>query len=169
MKQWSITAEVNGRKARVETVTVYAGTPHEARSAARRLLRRDNDKVRFKAVKLVGHENLKTYADLDMKAIRDACGLDFAHFTYLENMCSCCYGPEDMPKRYWKDGVVQTGSDYTFILGKNANNGSGTVQKIDPIVNGTYFAHRFKSAAQKEQVCRMLAQQPGVAGRRPKG
>ena len=47
---------------------------------------------------------MKTYADLDLFAIRDECGLYFARHTYSRNQCSCCYGPLDMPAKYWAKG-----------------------------------------------------------------
>lgn len=46
---------------------------------------------------------MKTYADLDLKAIREACDLDFAHYTYGRGQCSCCYGPLEMPAKYWRN------------------------------------------------------------------
>jgi len=69
----------------------------------------------------------KTYSDLNLKAIREALNIDFAHFTYKQGQCSCCYGPKDLPKMYWKDRTIPEGDDYSYILFKNANNGSGTV------------------------------------------
>ena len=30
------------------------------------------------------------YKDLDLKGLREKCGLDFAHFTYESGMGSCC-------------------------------------------------------------------------------
>ena len=44
------------------------------------------------------------YKDLDLRAIMEAENLDFAHWTYQRGQCSCCYGPEDQPKRYWRNG-----------------------------------------------------------------
>lgn len=48
-------------------------------------------------------------------------------------MCSCCYSPKDLPKRYWRDGIIPEGDDYQYILFKNANNGSGEVKRNDEI------------------------------------
>lgn len=75
------------------------------------------------------------YSELNLKKIRDDNGLDFAHFTYKKGMCSCCYGPKDLPKRYWKGGVIPDGNDYTYLLFKNADNGSGHVKRNDEIVD----------------------------------
>ena len=96
---------------------------------------------------------MKTYGDLDLKKLREECGLDFAHFTYQRGQCSCCYGPKDLPDKYWAKGkkpkVIKTlyredGSiaaiywnrrdeDIQYILFKNANNGLGIVTKEDII------------------------------------
>ena len=102
---------------------------------------------------------MKYYRDLNLREIRDKCGLDFAHFTYKRNQCSCCYGPKDMAKRYWKNGVIPDGDDYTYVLFKNANNGSGVVTKNDIIENYTSISYRFKDDAQKELFCRLLEEQ----------
>lgn len=96
---------------------------------------------------------MQTYGSLNLKKIREDCGLDFAHFTYQRGQCSCCYGPKDMPARYWAKGKKpkminltyrEDGSlasfqwdrkdeDIQYILFKNANNGSGIVTKNDVI------------------------------------
>lgn len=73
------------------------------------------------------------YKDLNLKKIRDEHDLDFAHFTYLKGQCSCCYGPKDLPKRYWKNNIIPESNNYTYILFKNANNGSGCVKRGDEI------------------------------------
>jgi hypothetical protein len=70
------------------------------------------------------------YKDLDLKGLREKCDIDFAHYTYKSDQCSCCYGPKDLPKRYWRDGVIKD-AGYSFILFKNANNGSGVVKRDD--------------------------------------
>jgi hypothetical protein len=75
----------------------------------------------------------KTYADLDLKSIREALDIDFAHFTYKPSQCSCCYGPQDLAAKYWKNNTIQEGDDYSYILFKNAHNGSGSVTKFDNI------------------------------------
>lgn len=76
--------------------------------------------------------NMK-YKDLDLKKIRENNDLDFAHYTYKNGMCSCCYGPKDLPKRYWKGGAIPEHDDYTYLLFKNAKNGSGIVKRDDEI------------------------------------
>lgn len=48
---------------------------------------------------------MKIYKDLNMKKIREDNGLDFAHYTYLPGQCTCCYGPMDMPARYWRNSL----------------------------------------------------------------
>lgn len=101
-----------------------------------------------------------TYGDLDLQKIRDENGLDFAHFTYLKGQCSCCYGPRDMPKRYWKDGEIKD-KDYTFILFKNANNGSGIRRKKDFIDAYFDIEYSFHSKEQLHNVCESLQEQFG--------
>ena len=59
------------------------------------------------------------YRDLNLKKIREDNDLDFAHFTYQKGMCSCCYGPWDLPKRHWKNGIVREQSeDVQYLLFK---------------------------------------------------
>lgn len=102
-----------------------------------------------------------TYGELNLKAIMAAADLDFAHFTYQKNMCSCCYGPSDMSKRYWKDGVVRNeDDDYSYILFKNSNNGSGAVRKIDVIESPTFISYRL-SDSQMAIVIKELQKQLG--------
>lgn len=70
------------------------------------------------------------YKDLDLIKLRKKCDIDFAHYTFQKGMCSCCYGADDLPKRYWRDGIVRT-DNYSYILFKNADNGSGHVTRED--------------------------------------
>ena len=124
--------------------------------------------------------NMKTYGDLNLKAIREACDLDFAHYTYGRGQCSCCYGPLDMAKRYWRnskkpieveegglihyelDGQRYDDRKTTYILFKNACNGSGRIKnKAEPIKNYTCISYRFASDEQKQKVCSMLQEQLG--------
>lgn len=70
------------------------------------------------------------YKDLDLRGLREKCDIDFAHYTYQPDQCSCCYGPKDLPKKYWRDGKIKD-SNYSYILFKNANNGSGSVKRED--------------------------------------
>jgi hypothetical protein len=118
----------------------------------------------------------RTYGDLNLRAIREATGLDFAHYTYQPNMCSCCYGPEDFPKRYWnKDSITidQEGKihakdeNYSYILFKNASNGSGSVTKNDTIIpseiagDDVYISYSFRDDAQRDAVIAALQEQLG--------
>ena len=98
------------------------------------------------------------YKELNLKNLREEADLDFAHFTYQRGQCSCCYGPEDLPARYWRDGKKKR-SDYTYILFKNADNGSGTVRREDEITNYTCVSYRFRDSEQRDLVCRLLAEQ----------
>jgi hypothetical protein len=100
------------------------------------------------------------YKDLNLKQIREDNSLDFAHFTYQKGMCSCCYGPKDLPKRYWKNNTIPEGNDYTYILFKNANNGSGIVKREDEIKNYTCISWRFPME-KMHSVCGDLQRQLG--------
>lgn len=128
---------------------------------------------------------MKRYKNLNMKKIREDNGLDFAHYTYLPGQCTCCYGPLDMPARYWHnsqkpvklfdenvpnermksilvmpDGWVIDKSDLKYILFANANNTSGTVTKNDEIEDYTcveYTENLFGEPLEK--ICRDLAEQ----------
>ena len=100
------------------------------------------------------------YKDLNLKKIREDNDLDFAHFTYKNGMCSCCYGPKDLPKRYWRNNTIPEGDDYTYILFKNANNGSGTVKRDDEIKHYQCISWQFP-IEKLEKVCRDLQGQFG--------
>jgi len=76
------------------------------------------------------------YKDLNLKHLREVCDIDFAHYTYKRGMCSCCYGPKDLPSRYWRNNEVLEDTDYddiSYILFKNADNGRGCVKRDDYI------------------------------------
>lgn len=101
------------------------------------------------------------YGDLNLKKIRDDNGLDFAHFTYQRGMCSCCYGPRDLPKRYWRGSNIPDSSyDYTYLLFKNADNGSGHVKRADEIEDYTCIEWHFPME-KLEKVCKALQEQLG--------
>ena len=100
---------------------------------------------------------MKYYKDLNLKEIRDKVDLDFAHYTYRKGMCSCCYGPPDLTKRYWKDGIVKR-DNYTYILFKNADNGSGVVTRNSPIGDHVCVGYTC-SYEQKEQFSKLLMKQ----------
>lgn len=100
------------------------------------------------------------YGDLNLKEIRDKNGLDFAHYTYKRGQCSCCYGPQDMARRYWKNGIIREDDNYTFILFKNAYNGRGIVKKEDEVEDRTCIEWRM-SKEQLIAVCRDLQSQLG--------
>lgn len=100
------------------------------------------------------------YQDLNLKKIREDNDLDFAHFTYQKGMCSCCYGPKNLPKRYWRNGIIPEGDDYTYLLFKNAYNGSGEVKRTDEIKDYTCIEWRFPME-KMYSVCRDLQKQLG--------
>ena len=102
------------------------------------------------------------YKDLNLKKIREDNDLDFAHFTYQKGMCSCCYGPKDLPKRYWRNNTILDGDDYTYILFKNADNGSGIVKRDDEICCNSYDCIGWDFPIEKlENVCKDLQEQLG--------
>lgn len=102
------------------------------------------------------------YKDLNLKKIREDNDLDFAHFTYQRGMCSCCYGPKDLPKRYWRGGVIPKHDDYTYLLFKNADNGSGVVKRDDEICCHSYECISWDFPIEKlENVCKDLQEQLG--------
>ena len=93
---------------------------------------------------------------MNLRKIREELDIDFAHFTYKPGMCSCCYGPKELPSMYWKNRKVKTGfswnvnkpemnneNSYTYLLFKNADNGSGHVTKNDEIDGYTYIEWGF--------------------------
>ena len=100
------------------------------------------------------------YKDLNLKKLRDDNGLDFAHFTYKRGMCSCCYGPKDLAKRYWKDRTIPDHDDYTYLLFKNADNGSGCVKFEDEIEDYTCIEWDFPEE-KLDAICRDLKAQLG--------
>lgn len=99
---------------------------------------------------------MNTYKDLSLDKLRDSCNLDFAHYTYKRGQCSCCYGPKNQSKIHWRNRTIPDGEDYTYILYKNANNGSGIVTKNTCLRPIEFIEYRFNSAQQKVDVCRYL-------------
>jgi hypothetical protein len=123
---------------------------------------------------------MKIYADLNLKKIQNDNNIDFAHFTYLRRQCSCCYGPGDLPARYWLNGVklpkyiegtekynaageiiAGKSRDITYFLFKNADNGFGRVKKNDVIKDHTCISWRL-SPQQLQAVCVALQEQLGA-------
>ena len=100
------------------------------------------------------------YKELNLKKIREDNDLDFAHFTYQNGMCSCCYGPKDLPKRYWRNNTIAEGDDYTYLLFKNANNGSGIVKRDDELKRYQCVSWHFP-IDKLENVCKDLQEQVG--------
>lgn len=50
---------------------------------------------------------MKRYKELNLKSLREEADIDFAHFTYLKGMCSCCFPPSSFPKIYIEEKVYQ--------------------------------------------------------------
>ena len=102
------------------------------------------------------------YGELNLKKIREDNDLDFAHFTYQRGMCSCCYGPWDLPARYWRGGkkLPDDGREVQYILFKNAYNGSGTVTRNDDMKDYQCISWNFP-IEKLENVCKDLQSQLG--------
>lgn len=88
------------------------------------------------------------YCDLNLQEIREKNDLDFAHYTYRKGMSSCCYGPLDLAKKYWRNNEIPSNkvsyspnnddttvadNEYTYLLFKNADNCGGHVCGTDEI------------------------------------
>lgn len=101
------------------------------------------------------------YQELNLKKIREDNGLDFAHFTYLRNMCSCCSTPLEFPARYWHKGIKPTSMDNVqYLIFKNADNGSGRVTKNDDISEYECISWNFP-IEKMGKICQDLERQMG--------
>lgn len=77
-------------------------------------------------------------------------------------MCSCCYGPEDLPSLYWKDRKIKH-DNYSYILFKNADNGSGAVTKNDWIEDYTCIMWGGMGLDKLKEILDLLQEQLGEA------
>lgn len=109
--------------------------------------------------------NYLRYKDLDLKKLREDAHIDFAHYTYEKGMCSCCYGPTDFPEKYWNTASYEIAQNdatynYSYLLFKNADNGSGRVKASDLIgaKNPVYIEWRMPSH-KLDIVCDALQEQ----------
>ena len=101
------------------------------------------------------------YQDLNLRKIREDNGLDFAHFTYLRGMCSCCFSPLELPARYWHKGIKPASMDNVqYLLFKNADNGSGWVKKTDELKDYQCVSWEFPET-KLVQICKDLQKQLG--------
>lgn len=101
------------------------------------------------------------YQELNLKKIREDNGLDFAHFTYLRNMCTCCSTPLEFPARYWHKGIKPTSMDNVqYLIFKNADNGSGRVVKTDDIKRYQSIAWQFPES-KLLKICKDIQDQMG--------
>lgn len=105
---------------------------------------------------------MTTYNDLNLKELREKCDIDFAHYTYKKGQCSCCYGPKDLAKTHWRKGIEITDDlrDYSYILFKNADNGSGHVTKNDHLSDIEFVSWNLNDD-QLDRVCYELSVQYG--------
>lgn len=105
---------------------------------------------------------MKTYADLNLKELREKCDIDFAHYTYRRGQCSCCYGPKNLAKTHWRKGIdVENVEDYSYILFKNADNGSGYVTKNDELKDIEFVEWGELNDEKLNSVCKELSIQYG--------
>lgn len=105
---------------------------------------------------------MKTYADLNLKELREKCDIDFAHYTYRRGQCSCCYGPKNLAKTHWRKGIdVENVEDYSYILFKNADNGSGHVTKNDELNDIEFVEWGELNDEKLNAVCKELSIQYG--------
>lgn len=101
------------------------------------------------------------YQELNLKKIREDNGLDFAHFTYLRNMCSCCSTPLEFPARYWHKGIKPTSMDNAqYLIFKNADNGSGRVTRTEDIKDYQSIAWQFPEK-KLLKICKDIQDQMG--------
>lgn len=103
------------------------------------------------------------YKDLDLRHLREVCDIDFAHYTYKRGQCSCCYGPKDLPSMYWRHHKVLVDVDYddiSYILFKNADNGSG-IRRANDELNRTEFIEWNLTSEQLDKVIAELKRQVG--------
>ncbi len=101
------------------------------------------------------------FEELNLKQIREDNGLDFAHFTFLKNMCSCCSTPLEFPARYWHRGIKpQSMDNVQYLIFKNADNGSGRVTKNDDISEYECILWQFP-VEKLGKICKDLEQQMG--------
>lgn len=115
------------------------------------------------------------YKELNLKLIREEANLDFAHYTYKRGMCSCCYSPLHLSKKYWRGGVLPKNkvayktertaiedvqpNEYTYLLFRNADNGLGSVTQNDEI--GNVNIEWGFPLSKLDLVCKLLQEQLG--------
>lgn len=97
------------------------------------------------------------YKDLNLKELREKCDIDFAHYTYKKYQCSCCYGPKDMAKKYWKNGKIKE-DNFTYILFKHARDCGGYVKPEDTI-NDVEYIKWVLTPEELIEVCKKLQTQ----------
>lgn len=105
---------------------------------------------------------MKTYGELNLRELREKCDIDFAHYTYNRGMCSCCYGPKNLAKTHWRKGIdIETVKDYSYILFKNADNGSGAVTRNESIHDVQFIGWGGMDDEKLNMVCKELSIQLG--------
>ena len=124
---------------------------------------------------------MKQYYELNLNKIRDDLNLHFAHFTYLEGQCSCCYGPLYQSYQHWNKKLlkeefgVQNLKDYKelqeldhydlykrmkWFIFKNADNCRGYVTKYD-YIDDVYVEYEGLTQEEVHKLVEMLQEQLG--------
>lgn len=106
------------------------------------------------------------YNQLNLKQLCKDAGIDFAHYTFLPGMCSCCHGPLDFPTRYWVNGkkgyeAAVESDKYSYIIFKNSYNFNGVAKGADEIKDKTMIMWNLKTKKQLKAVCKALRAQLG--------
>lgn len=88
------------------------------------------------------------YSDLNLNYLKNLLNLDFAHFSYVNKMCSCCFSISDFPTKYWRDGIIVSKESSNFnnlnyILFKNSIDGTGEVSLNDTLDNFESIEYKF--------------------------
>lgn len=104
-----------------------------------------------------------TYGELDLKRLCKESGIDFAHYTYLEDQLSFLATPLDFPDEYWPDGVKpenKAPSDLSYIIFLNSYDYDGSVVGTDKISDEQFIEWQLP-IEKLYKVCQCLQNQLG--------
>lgn len=102
------------------------------------------------------------YNDLKLDYLKNILNLDFAHFSYVNKMCSCCFSISNFPSEYWRDGkiVCKNTIDFdklNFILFKNSIDGTGEVSVNDNLSDFESIEYQFENKEKLINFCNELS------------
>ena len=105
---------------------------------------------------------LMLYKDLNLNYLKDLLNLDFAHFSYVNEMCSCCYSISDFPSNYWRNGIIVSKDSLSFeevnyILFKNSIGGKGEVKENDTLDEFESIEYQFCNRELLINFCKELS------------